>query len=219
VESIDLRLSGGYMRVIDYLKAKYGMQRPTTMLYAEAQAFNIKYPLPKGWMWKHGDKEITGEMASKLRSLLAKQIEKNHPRSDSALAGLKVLDDAHIELKNIPDAKSKDFLLSKAWLRLRLSALKQHGNKCQCCGQSPEDGIKLNVDHIKPRRLFPELALELTNLQVLCSQCNEGKGNWDMTDFRGERNGRVREVLERVPTQGGESRSTQSLESNAGNQT
>jgi 5-methylcytosine-specific restriction endonuclease McrA len=189
---MEYRLSGGYMKVIDYLKAKYGLQRPTTMLYAEAQAFNIKYPLSKGWMWTHGEKEITGEMASKLRALLSKQIEKNHPRSDSALAGLRVLDNAHIELKNIPDAKSKDFLYSKAWLRLRLSALKEHGNKCQSCGQSPDDGIKLNVDHIKPRRLFPELALDITNLQVLCSQCNEGKGNWDMTDFRKEEtNGRL----------------------------
>ena len=34
-----------------------------------------------------------------------------------------------------------------------------------------------------------------------------------------EDDGRVREVLERVPTQGGESRSTQSLESNAGDDT
>jgi hypothetical protein len=172
------------MKVIDYLEAKYGVHRPTTMLYVEAQAFNIKYPLPKGWLWKHGDKEITAEMATKLRALLVKQLEKNHPRSISAMAGIKVLDEAHIELKTIPDAKSKDFLLSKAWLRLRLSVLKQYGNKCQSCGQGPDDGIKLNVDHIKPRRIFPELALDPTNLQVLCSQCNEGKGNWDMTDFR-----------------------------------
>ena len=42
----------------------------------------------------------------------------------------------------------------------------------------------LNVDHIKPRFLFPDLALRLDNLQVLCGDCNEGKGNWDMTDWR-----------------------------------
>jgi len=184
VENINVRLSGGYMRVIDYLKAKYGIHRPTTMLYAEAQAFNIKYPLPKGWMWIHGEKEITPEMAVKLRGLLTKLIQKNHPRSDSARLGLQIIDDAHIELKTIPDAKSFDFLTSKAWMRARLKALKEYGNKCQSCGQSPSDGIRLNVDHIKPRRLFPELALDPTNLQVLCSQCNEGKGNWDMTDFR-----------------------------------
>lgn len=42
----------------------------------------------------------------------------------------------------------------------------------------------MNVDHIKPRRLFPWLALELKNLQVLCHDCNHGKGNWDQTDWR-----------------------------------
>ena len=42
----------------------------------------------------------------------------------------------------------------------------------------------MNVDHIKPRRLFPDLALSLDNLQVLCHECNHGKGNWDMTDWR-----------------------------------
>lgn len=172
------------MRVIDYLKAKYGTQRPATMLYAEAQAFNIKYPLPRGWMFTHANKEITIDMANKLRSLLNRQIEKNHPRANSARVGLKILDDVHLELKTIPEANSKDFLSSKAWLRARLQALKEHGNKCQSCGQSPEDGAKLNVDHIKPRRLFPELALDPANLQVLCSLCNEGKGNWDMSDFR-----------------------------------
>jgi 5-methylcytosine-specific restriction endonuclease McrA len=68
--------------------------------------------------------------------------------------------------------------------RTRMEALKQHGARCQCCGASPADGVRLNVDHIKPRRLFPELALVLKNLQVLCAECNHGKGNWDQTDWR-----------------------------------
>jgi len=43
---------------------------------------------------------------------------------------------------------------------------------------------RLNVDHIRPRRYYPELALELGNLQVLCAACNQGKGNKDATDWR-----------------------------------
>lgn len=37
--------------------------------------------------------------------------------------------------------------------------------------------------------LFPDLALSMDNLQVLCGDCNHGKGNWDVTDWRpiGER--------------------------------
>jgi 5-methylcytosine-specific restriction endonuclease McrA len=53
-----------------------------------------------------------------------------------------------------------------------------------CCGASPKDGIRVHVDHIKPRRDFPELALTFDNLQVLCEVCNHGKGNWDQTDWR-----------------------------------
>ena len=76
------------------------------------------------------------------------------------------------------------FLFSYEWRKLRMQALKKHGAKCQCCGASPATGAVMNVDHIKPRKTHPELALDINNLQVLCHECNHGKGNWDMTDWR-----------------------------------
>lgn len=79
---------------------------------------------------------------------------------------------------------SDDFLGTYEWRRLRMEALKKYGSRCQCCGATPKDGAVMNVDHIKPRRIYPELALSLDNLQVLCHECNHGKGNWDMTDWR-----------------------------------
>ena len=79
---------------------------------------------------------------------------------------------------------SKEFLSSYAWRKLRMEALKKYGTRCQCCGNSPKNGIVLNVDHIKPRRKYPELALDINNLQILCEECNHGKGNWDQTDWR-----------------------------------
>lgn len=83
-----------------------------------------------------------------------------------------------------PAATCDAFLESYEWRRARMAALKRYGSKCQCCGATPQDGARMNVDHIKPRKLFPNLALDLNNLQVLCSECNHGKGNWDMTDWR-----------------------------------
>lgn len=83
-----------------------------------------------------------------------------------------------------PFSQTKEFLESYEWKKLRLEALLKHGRKCQCCGTSPETGAVLNVDHIKPRKTHPELALTLSNLQVLCHDCNHGKGNWNTTDFR-----------------------------------
>ena len=48
-------------------------------------------------------------------------------------------------------------------------------------GAKAGGGVVLHVDHIKPRSKFPELELSLDNTQVLCADCNLGKGAWDDT--------------------------------------
>jgi len=80
----------------------------------------------------------------------------------------------------LPPPETDAFLKSYEWRKIRMLAIKKYGRACQCCGAT---GV-INVDHIKPRRFFPELALDLNNLQILCDECNHGKGNWDMTDWR-----------------------------------
>lgn len=82
------------------------------------------------------------------------------------------------------DVKTDSFLQTYEWRRVRMEALKKYGPRCQCCGATPATGAVMNVDHIKPRKLFPQLALDVDNLQILCHECNHGKGNWDMTDWR-----------------------------------
>lgn len=79
---------------------------------------------------------------------------------------------------------SDAFLSTFEWRKVRMMALKKYGPVCQCCGATPATGAIMNVDHIKPRKLFPQLALDVNNLQILCHECNHGKGNWDMTDWR-----------------------------------
>ncbi len=77
-----------------------------------------------------------------------------------------------------------DFYTSDAWRDVRYRALKASSGCCQCCGARPALGKPLHVDHIKPRSKFPELELDLGNLQVLCADCNLGKSAWDQTDWR-----------------------------------
>lgn len=89
---------------------------------------------------------------------------------------------AWLEFSNY--VNSQEFLDSVEWRRLRLVILKRDGARCQCCGASAASGAVMHVDHIKPRRTHPELYLDPNNLQVLCHECNHGKGNWDMTDWR-----------------------------------
>ncbi len=76
------------------------------------------------------------------------------------------------------------FYGSEAWQRVRYQALKKSDGRCCLCGRSRADGVRLHVDHIKPKSLFPDLALDLNNLQVLCADCNLGKTNKDSTDWR-----------------------------------
>lgn len=78
----------------------------------------------------------------------------------------------------------KSFYESDAWRAVRYQVLKKFGATCQCCGATPKQSRQVHVDHIKPRSRYPELELDITNLQVLCEDCNLGKRHLDETDWR-----------------------------------
>ena len=82
--------------------------------------------------------------------------------------------------------KNGGFYSSWEWKNARYVALKTNGYRCQCCGWRPGDTDHghLVVDHVKPRSKYPGLALEQSNLQVLCNDCNMGKSNIYEDDFR-----------------------------------
>lgn len=86
-----------------------------------------------------------------------------------------------IELRN--KHQSDPFYQSDAWRGLRYRVLVQRGRRCQLCGATGLER-QYHVDHIKPRSKYPHLALSMENLQVLCQDCNLGKGAWDETDWR-----------------------------------
>jgi 5-methylcytosine-specific restriction endonuclease McrA len=78
-----------------------------------------------------------------------------------------------------------DFYSTDQWRALRYKVLKRYQRRCMCCGASPDDGkTVLHVDHIKPRSKYPALELDENNLQILCADCNLGKGNSDEIDYR-----------------------------------
>lgn len=76
------------------------------------------------------------------------------------------------------------FYSSPEWRKLRYRAILRSKGCCEACGRSRKDGIVLHVDHVKPISKYPHLKLVLSNLQVLCEDCNMGKGAWDETDWR-----------------------------------
>lgn len=70
-------------------------------------------------------------------------------------------------------ALSKDFYNSTDWKNIRNEVLRTNINRCVICEKTKD----LTVDHIKPRSKFPELAIDISNTQILCRSCNSSKGN------------------------------------------
>ena len=134
----------------------------------------------KKWVQENVDHIIGANEFEKLKSCSSQAKKINKPRvrryfssslpSKTFIAGVDVTLDA--------------FLSTFQWRKVRMEALKKYGPRCQCCGATPATGAVMNVDHIKPRKKWPSLALDVNNLQILCHDCNHGKGNWDDTDWR-----------------------------------
>lgn len=84
----------------------------------------------------------------------------------------------------------KSFYISWEWRTIRMEVLKEQGSVCSCCGARPGDRdtggnpVRIVVDHIKSIFRHWHLRLDKKNLQVLCDECNQGKGAWDETDHR-----------------------------------
>ena len=58
---------------------------------------------------------------------------------------------------------------------LRYDILKRDGFKCQICGSTVQDGVKLHVDHIIPVSRGGHTTPD--NLRTLCDRCTSGKSN------------------------------------------
>ncbi|MEP1079574.1 HNH endonuclease [Leptolyngbya sp. PL-A3] len=80
---------------------------------------------------------------------------------------------------------------SSNWHQWRMHQLERQGWKCVCCDKQMGFGEKTylangdfrlepqhpTVEHILPKSLFPELALDLQNLVMVCWACNKKKGS------------------------------------------
>lgn len=83
----------------------------------------------------------------------------------------------------ITEEQIREFYASWEWKRLSYDVKINRGRKCECCGAKAPN-VRIHTDHVKPIRHHWHLRLERSNLQVLCEDCNMGKGSRDETDFR-----------------------------------
>jgi 5-methylcytosine-specific restriction endonuclease McrA len=161
--------------------------------FSQISALGETWPPVKGWISRAIGREISDEAAKSFVEFGKKRPSKSMRKVIKQSAAKRLVERKEaakvrkhknqIARRGIYEATDA-FLASYEWKVLRMQVLKRDGARCACCGASPADGARMHVDHIKPRRRFPELATDLENLQVLCSACNHGKGNWDSTDWR-----------------------------------
>ena len=141
----------------------------------QACLISLKYPLESGWKKLCEDILLSEEEAEEFKKYSVENRKHMTMQIKPFCNRVQVIN----------ASPSRDFYNSLAWRKVRYAALRKLGGNCSCCGRSyAKDGVTLHVDHIKPRSLFPHLELDIANLQVLCEDCNIGKGNSDSISWK-----------------------------------
>jgi len=93
------------------------------------------------------------------------------PTCQSTYANLKHVKKRVIQNRALTSSNNSEKYLRAT--RVRFEILLRDNFTCQYCGRKPEDGIKLHVDHIKPK--LRGGTSEKSNLITSCNDCNIGK--------------------------------------------
>ncbi|MBL8077712.1 MAG: HNH endonuclease [Anaerolineales bacterium] len=83
-------------------------------------------------------------------------------------------------ITNKENVDIQKFKRSAINVKLRFNVFKRDGYRCVICGRKAEDGIILEIDHIKP--VSKGGLSDISNLQTLCMDCNRGKSNRSLFD-------------------------------------
>jgi 5-methylcytosine-specific restriction endonuclease McrA len=121
--------------------------------------------------------------ASKFRKLRIEAKKKGRLQRDAVRLADRIQTASVPIALSQPDEAIRQFYASWEWKRLSYDVKLERSRKCECCGaKAPE--VRIHTDHIKPIRKHWHLRLDRSNLQILCEDCNMGKGSRDETDFR-----------------------------------
>lgn len=123
----------------------------------------------------HAKPEAYAAMMVKHAVISRKRQRPNSPPMTMNQQQSEIIND-YVMRKEVQKFSDKNFYRSREWRELRLLILSAN-RVCKLCGSGPDQGKVMHVDHIKPRSLWPELSLEISNLQLLCADCNLGKSN------------------------------------------
>ena len=89
-------------------------------------------------------------------------------------------------MNNRSQRKGDPFYLTPEWKALRLERIRLDRYICQHCGVKCLGKAKgmpaPQVDHVKPRRLCPSMAMDIDNLRTLCHSCHSKRTKADQLD-------------------------------------
>ncbi len=72
--------------------------------------------------------------------------------------------------------------LSSEGRQWKLEQIKKYGNRCPECNKEINKN-NCNIDRKHPRSKYPWLAWNISNLWVLCTQCNTNKSNKEWKEY------------------------------------
>ena len=78
----------------------------------------------------------------------------------------------HVAVREQRGPRRQQFYRSLEWREFRQRALELLPPACVGCGRTD---VAVELDHIIPVRLRPDLALDLSNVQRLCKSCHSRK--------------------------------------------
>lgn len=188
VYEADITYSGKINAAIDEVWGYVsGLSKAQRKKLRHKNILKVRYPM-KGAMGakrrakltriKFYSEAATEDRAKRDRKILEDTRQKSEPIGKRAAIRLSAKEDR------------EEFYKSWKWRTLRMEVIKEFGRECQCCGATPGmkdavgNPVRIVVDHIKPISKYWGMRLDRKNLQILCDECNQGKGNWDETDFR-----------------------------------
>lgn len=81
-------------------------------------------------------------------------------------------------------AKVPKEIKESMWVHYRHTSIKEKlfassYNKCAFCEAKPGESGNIEVEHFKPKSLYPDFAFEWKNLLPVCRKCNDSKSNHD----------------------------------------
>lgn len=81
--------------------------------------------------------------------------------------------------KNIPLDVKNSMWIHYRHKDIKEALFKSSYQKCAFCESKPEESGNIEVEHFKPKSLYPDLAFDWNNFLPVCRKCNESKRDHD----------------------------------------